>query len=205
MLEQFLDCFQLYFSQNSNLLTKKVEEDVSLGLPPPPFSLLTIISLTNNFLHHCFSHKNNSIYKIISQEGRVKMKQKRSVSMAVALVLIIGAMVVMSGCSGVNNKLAGIAYAGTYGGEGENHSGVRYWEFTVSASGNFTGWFEILSSAKSECSGSIKADGSFTGSGKTKLTETPFTITGKIASDNTVTGKVMVKGPNTVSFSGNKK
>ncbi|WP_252508230.1 hypothetical protein [Treponema denticola] len=178
---------------------------LALVYPPPPFSLLTIISLTNNFLHYCFSHKNNSIYKIISQEGRVKMKQKRSVSMFVALVLIIGAVVVMSGCSGVNNKLAGIAYAGTYGGEGENHSGVRYWEFTVSASGNFTGWFEILSSAKSECSGSIKADGSFTGSGKTKLTETPFTITGKIASDNTVTGKVMVKGPNTVSFSGNKK
>lgn len=60
---------------------------------PPPFPLLTIISLTNNFLHYCFSHKNNSIYKIISQEGRVKMKQKRSVSIVVALVLIIGAMV----------------------------------------------------------------------------------------------------------------
>ena len=85
------------------------------------------------------------------------MKQKRSVSIVVALVLIIGAVVVMSGCSGVNNKLAGIAYAGTYGGEGENHSSVGYWEFTVSASGNFTGWFEILSSAKSECSGSVKA------------------------------------------------
>ncbi len=137
------------------------------------------------------------------------MKQKRSVSMAVALVLIIGAAMVMSGCSGTNNKienaLAGISYAGTYGGEGENHSGVGDWEFTVSASGNFTGWFQILSDAKSECSGSIKADGSFTGSGKTKLTETPFTITGKIASDNKVTGKVMVQGLNTVSFSGSKK
>ncbi|MGF7110158.1 hypothetical protein [Treponema pedis] len=33
MLERFLDYFQLYFSQNSNLLTKKVEEDVT---PPPP-------------------------------------------------------------------------------------------------------------------------------------------------------------------------
>ena len=174
--------------------------------PPSPFSLLAIISLTNKFLtYYCFSHKNNSIYKIISQEGRVKMKQKRSVSIVVALVLIIGAAMVVSGCSGVNNKLAGIAYAGTYGGEGENHSGVGYWEFTVSASGNFTGWFEILSSAKSECSGSIKADGSFTGSGKTKLAGTPFTITGKIASDNKVTGKIAVQGLNTVSFSGSKK
>jgi len=176
---------------------------LALGYPPP-FSLLTIISLTNKFLHYCFSHKNNSIYKIISQEGRVKMKQKRSVSIVVALVLIIGAAMVMSGCSGVNNKLAGIAYAGTYGGKGKN-SGVGYWEFTVGASGNFTGWFEILSSAKSECSGSIKADGSFTGSGKTKLTGTPFTITGKIASDNKVTGKIAVQGLNTVSFSGSKK
>ncbi|EMB25673.1 hypothetical protein HMPREF9733_00805 [Treponema denticola SP33] len=131
------------------------------------------------------------------------MKQKRSISMVCALILIIGAMVVMSGCSGVNNKLAGIAYAGTYGGEGENHSGVGYWEFTVGASGNFTGWFQILSDAKSECSGSIKADGSFTGSGKTKLAGTPFTITGKIASDNKVTGTV--QGLNTVSFSGSKK
>ena len=60
---------------------------------PPPFSLLTLISLTNNFLHYCFSHKNNSIYKIKSQEGRFKMKQKRSVSMVCALILIIGAMV----------------------------------------------------------------------------------------------------------------
>ena len=54
------------------------------------------------------------------------MKQKRLVSLIGALVLIIGAMVVMSGCSGVNNKLAGIAYVGTYGGEGENYSGVGY-------------------------------------------------------------------------------
>ena len=30
---------QFNFSQNSNLLTKKVEEDVSLGLPPPIFSI----------------------------------------------------------------------------------------------------------------------------------------------------------------------
>ncbi|WP_252508121.1 hypothetical protein [Treponema denticola] len=171
---------------------------------PPPFSLLVLISLTNKFLpYYCCSHKNNFIYKIKSKEGRIKMKQKRSISMVCALILIIGAMVVMSGCSGVNNKLAGIAYAGTYGGEGENHSGVGYWEFTVGASGNFTGWFQILSDAKSECSGSIKADGSFTGSGKTKLAGTPFTITGKIASDNKVTGTV--QGLNTVSFSGSKK
>ena len=133
------------------------------------------------------------------------MKQKRLVSLIGALVLIIGAMVVMSGCSGVNNRLAGIAYVGTYGGEGENYSGVGYWEFTVSGSGSFTGWFQILSDTKSECSGSVKADGNFTGSGKTKLSGLPFTITGKIASDNTVTGKVMVQGLNTVSFSGNKK
>ena len=137
------------------------------------------------------------------------MKQKRSVSMVGALVLILGAAVVMSGCSGTNNKienaLAGISYAGTYGGEGENYSGVGYWEFIVSASGNFTGWFQILSDAKSECSGSIDTDGSFRGSGKTKLTGTTFTITGKITSDNKVTGKVMVQGLNTVSFSGNKK
>ena len=132
------------------------------------------------------------------------MKQKRSVSIVVALVLIIGAAMVMSGCSGVNNKLAGIAYAGTYGGECENHSGVGDWEFTVGASGNFTGWFQI-SYKKSECSGSVKADGSFTGSGKTKLTGTPFTIRGKIASDNKVTGKIAVQGLNTVSFSGSKK
>ena len=182
---------------------------LALVYSPPPFSLLTIISLTNKFLHNYFSHKNNYIYKIKSQEGRINMKQKKSVSMVAALVLIIGAAVVMSGCSGTNNKienaLAGISYAGTYGGEGENNSGVGYWEFTVSASGNFTGWFEILSGARSECSGSVKADGSFTGSGKTKLAGLPFTITGKIANDNTVTGKVMVQGLNTVSFSGNKK
>lgn len=133
------------------------------------------------------------------------MKQKRSVSIVVALVLIIGAMVVMSGCSGVNNKLAGIAYAGTYGGEGEDGSGLGSWEFTVSASGNFTGWFQILSDAKSECSGSIKADGSFTGNGQTTILKQPFTITGKIASDNTVTGKIAVQGLNAVSFSGSKK
>ncbi len=37
MLGQFLDYFQFYFSQKSNLLVKKVEKDVSLGLPPPYF------------------------------------------------------------------------------------------------------------------------------------------------------------------------
>ena len=63
-------------------------------LYPPPFSLLTIISLTNNFLHYCCSHKNNSIYKIKLKEGRIKMKQKKLVSMVGALVLIIGAAVV---------------------------------------------------------------------------------------------------------------
>ena len=66
------------------------------------------------------------------------MKQKRSISMVCALILIIGATVVMSGCSGTNNKienaLPGISYAGTYGGEGENYSSVGHWEFTVSAS-----------------------------------------------------------------------
>ena len=46
---------------------------LALGYPPP-FSLLTIISLTNNFLHYCFSHKNNSIYKIISQEDPKEFK-----------------------------------------------------------------------------------------------------------------------------------
>ena len=202
MLERFLDYFQFYFSQNSNLLVKKVEEDVSLGLPPP-FSLLTIISLTNNFLHHCFSHKNNSIYKIISQEGRVKMKQKRSVSMAVALVLIIGAAMVMSGCSGVNNKLAGLAYAGTYAGECEDGSGLGSWEFTIDSSGSLNGWVKIAYTEN--YSGSIKANGSFTGKGQTTILKQPFTITGKIASDNTVTGKIAVQGLNAVSFSGSKK
>lgn len=125
------------------------------------------------------------------------MKQKKLVSMVGTLVLIISAIVLITGCSqpnsnnggntvGVNNKLAGIAYVGTYGGEGENYSGVGDWEFTVSGSGSFTGWFQILSDTKSECSGSVKADGNFTGSGKTKLAGLPFTITGKIASDNTV-------------------
>lgn len=67
---------------------------LALGYPlPPPFSLLTIVSLTDNFLHYCFSHKNNFIYKIRSQKGRIKMKQKRSISMVCALILIIGAMV----------------------------------------------------------------------------------------------------------------
>lgn len=175
---------------------------LALGYPPL-FSLLTIISLTNNFLHHCFSHKNNSIYKIISQEGRVKMKQKRSVSIVVALVLIIGAVVVMSGCSGVNNKLAGIAYAGTYGGECEDGSGLGSWEFTIDSSGSLNGWVKIA--YIENYSGSIKADGSFTGNGQTTILKQPFTITGKIASDNKVTGKVMVQGLNTVSFSGSKK
>ena len=131
------------------------------------------------------------------------MKQKRSVSIVFALVLIIGAVVVMSGCSGVNNKLAGIAYAGTYGGECEDGSVLGSWEFTIDSSGRLNGWVKIA--YIENYSGSIKADGSFTGNGQTTILKQPFTITGKIASDNTVTGKIAVQGLNAVSFSGSKK
>ena len=55
---------QFNFSQNSNLMLENTEKNVSLSLPPPPpFSLLSKISLINRFLFYFYSHIKNSICK----------------------------------------------------------------------------------------------------------------------------------------------
>ena len=133
------------------------------------------------------------------QEGEIKMKRKKN---WVINILAIFVSVVIMSCLGPN-ILAGKLYAGSYGGECEAETGFGSWTFTIDSSGYLKGYFQMPSIES--CSGSIDTDGSFRGSGKMKLKELPFTITGKISSDNKVTGTVMVKDLPAVSFSGNKK
>ena len=122
---------------------------------------------------------------------------------------MVGALIVASAMLlavvGCGNLIGGISYAGTYAGTGEEDSGLGAWEFSIDAKGNLTGWFQVLSESQSNCSGTIKTDGSFTASGKTALASLPFTIEGTIAQDKKVNGTIQVSGLNTVSFSGSKK
>ena len=64
MVKLILIGLQFNFSQSLNLLLKDTEKNVSLSLPPPPFSLLVLISLINRFLFYFCSHIKNSICKI---------------------------------------------------------------------------------------------------------------------------------------------
>ena len=137
------------------------------------------------------------------------MKQKRLVSMIGMLVVLFCTLFMMTGCPQANGNKdkkenTAISYTGDYVGKGENYSGIGNWEFSISSSGKLSGWFQILSEEKAECSGSIKSDGSFTGTGKINLAGLPFTITGKIANSK-VSGKLKVEGLHSGSFLGNKK
>ena len=60
MVKLILNGLQFNFSQNSNLMLKNTEENVSLSLPPPPFYLLVLISLIDRFLFYFFSHVKKS-------------------------------------------------------------------------------------------------------------------------------------------------
>lgn len=131
------------------------------------------------------------------------MKLKKTITALVVFIIASAIMLAVLGCS--NPAGGGISYTGTYAGVGEEDSGLGAWEFTIDAKGNLTGWFQVLTSAQSNCSGTIKSNGSFTASGKTALTHLPFTVEGTIAQDKKVNGTMQVSGLNTVSFSGIKK
>ena len=131
------------------------------------------------------------------------MKLKKTITALVVFIIASAIMLAVLGCS--NPAGGGISYTGTYAGVGEEDSGLGAWEFTIDAKGNLTGWFQVLTSAQSNCSGTIKSNGSFTASGKTALTHLPFTVEGKIAQEKKVNGRMQVSGLNTVSFSGIKK
>ena len=135
------------------------------------------------------------------------MKQYKSFSMVGVLIVASAMILAVVGCGNPigSNSIGGISYAGAYAGTGEDDSGLGNWEFSIDAKGNLIGWYQILSEAQSNCSGVIKADGSFTAAGKTALTGLPFTIAGTITQDKKVDGKIHVRGLNTVSFSGRKK
>ena len=135
------------------------------------------------------------------------MKSKKTIAVLMVFSMVSAMMLAVFGCSDPVGRGSGggISYTGTYAGEGEEDSGLGAWEFTIDAKGNLTGWFQVLTSTQSNCSGTIKRDGSFTASGKTALTHLPFTVDGTIAQDKKVNGTMQVSGLNTVSFSGSKK
>ena len=136
------------------------------------------------------------------------MKLKKTITVIVVLSMASAMMLAVLACSnpaGGGGGSGGISYTGTYAGVGEEDSGLGAWEFTIDAKGNLTGWFQVLTSRQSNCTGTIKSDGSFTASGKTALTQRPFTVDGTIAQDKKVNGTMQVSGLNTVSFSGSKK
>ncbi|QSH91470.1 hypothetical protein C5N99_02275 [Treponema medium] len=136
------------------------------------------------------------------------MKSKKTITMIVVFSMASAMMLAVLACSnpaGGGGGSGGISYTGTYAGIGEEDSGLGAWEFTIDAKGNLTGWFQVLTSAQSNCSGTIKSDGSFTASGKTARAHLPFTVEGTIAQDKKVNGTMQVSGLNTVSFSGSKK
>lgn len=136
------------------------------------------------------------------------MKLKKTITMIVVFSMASAMMLAVLACSnpaGGGGGSGGISYTGTYAGIGEEDSGLGAWEFTIDAKGNLTGWFQVLTSAQSNCSGTIKSDGSFTASGKTARAHLPFTVEGTIAQDKKVNGTMQVSGLNTVSFSGSKK
>lgn len=106
------------------------------------------------------------------------MKLKKTITVIVVLSMASAMMLAVLACSnpaGGGGGSGGISYTGTYAGVGEEDSGLGAWEFTIDAKGNLTGWFQVLTSAQSNCSGTIKSDGSFTASGKTVLAYLPFT------------------------------
>ena len=135
------------------------------------------------------------------------MKSKKTIAVLMVFSMVSAMMLAVFGCSDPVGRSSGggISYTGTYAGVGEEDSGLGAWEFTIDAKGNLTGWFQVLTSTQSNCSGTIKRDGSFTASGKTALTHLPFTVDGTIAQDKKVNGTMQVSGLNTVSFSGSKK
>ena len=58
MVKLILNGLQFNFSQGSNLELKNTEKNVSLSLPPPPFSLLVLISLIGRFLYLDHTNQN---------------------------------------------------------------------------------------------------------------------------------------------------
>jgi len=132
------------------------------------------------------------------------MKSKKTIAVLMVFSMVSAIMLAVLGCSNPAGG-GGISYTGTYAGVGEEDSGLGAWEFTIDAKGDLTGWFQVLTSAQSNCSGTIKSDGSFTATGKTALTHLPFTVDGTIIQDKKVNGTMQVSGLNTVSFSGSKK
>jgi len=135
------------------------------------------------------------------------MKSKKTIAVLMVFSMVSAMMLAVLGCSDPVGRSSGggISYTGTYAGVGEEDSGLGAWEFTIDAKGDLTGWFQVLTSAQSNCSGTIKSDGSFTATGKTALTHLPFTVDGTIIQDKKVNGTMQVSGLNTVSFSGSKK
>lgn len=135
------------------------------------------------------------------------MKSKKTIAVLMVFSMVSAMMLAVLGCSDPVGRSSGggISYTGTYAGVGEEDSGLGAWEFTIDAKGDLTGWFQVLTSAQSNCSGTIKSNGSFTASGKTALTHLPFSVEGTIAQDKKVNGTMQVSGLNTVSFSGIKK
>lgn len=135
------------------------------------------------------------------------MKSKKTIAVLMVFSMVSAMMLAVFGCSDPVGRGSGggISYTGTYAGVGEEDSGLGAWEFTIDTKGNLTGWFQVLTCAQSNCSGTIKSNGSFTASGKTALTHLPFTVEGTIAQDKKVNGTMQVSGLNTVSFSGIKK
>lgn len=135
------------------------------------------------------------------------MKSKKTIAVLMVFSMVSAMMLAVLGCSDPVGRSSGggISYTGTYAGVGEEDSGLGAWEFTIDTKGNLTGWFQVLTSTQSNCTGTIKSDGSFTASGKTALTQLPFTVDGTIAQDKKVNGTMQVSGLNTVSFSGSKK
>ena len=59
MVKLILNGLQFNFSQSSNLGLKNIEKNISLSLPPPPpFSLLVLISLISRFLYLDYAVQN---------------------------------------------------------------------------------------------------------------------------------------------------
>ena len=135
------------------------------------------------------------------------MKNKKMIAVLMVFSMVSAMMLAVLGCSDPVGRGSGggISYTGTYAGVGEEDSGLGAWEFTIDAKGNLTGGFQVLTSTQSNCTGTIKSEGSFTASGKTALAHRAFTVDGTIAQDKKVNGTMQVSGLNTVSFSGSKK
>ena len=75
MVKLILNGLQFNFSQSSNSMLKNIEKNVSLSLPPPPFSLLALISLITRFLFYFYSHVkeffllNNAFNKFLNYQN----------------------------------------------------------------------------------------------------------------------------------------